>query len=97
ALSIEVVSSLEGLRALKPDYERLERTSGNTLPFALHEWHLAWCEHLLNRHPRREEQLQLFVLRNRSGDCVALVPLVLRTWRLGPMRLATLGFLGGDE
>src|SRR5262249_14244114 len=96
-LSIDVVSSLEGLRALKRDYERLDRVTGTTQPFALYEWHLTWCEQLLNRHPEREEQLQLFVLRNRSGDCVALVPLVLQRWRLGPVRLATLTFLGNDE
>jgi CelD/BcsL family acetyltransferase involved in cellulose biosynthesis len=96
-LSIDVVSTLEGLRALKRDYERLERVTGNTLPFALHDWHLTWCEHLLNRHPQREELLQLFVLRNRSGDCVALVPLVLQRWRLGPVRFATLTSLGSDE
>jgi CelD/BcsL family acetyltransferase involved in cellulose biosynthesis len=96
-LSTEVVESAAGIRSLKHDYERLERASGNTLPFALHEWHLAWCEHLLNRHPQREEQLRLLALRNRSGDCVALVPLVRGRWRVGPLRFPMFGFLGNDE
>jgi CelD/BcsL family acetyltransferase involved in cellulose biosynthesis len=96
-LSTEVISSVEGVRSLLPDYRRLERVTGNTLPFTLYEWHLAWCEHLLNRHPQRREQLQLFVLRNRSGECVALVPLVLSRWRVGPLKLATVDFLGADQ
>jgi len=96
-LSIDVVSSLEGLRALKPDYERLERVTANTLPFTLPEWHLTWCEHVLNRHPQREEQLQLLVLRNRSGDCVAIVPLVLDKWHVGPLQLSTVDLLGDDQ
>lgn len=96
-LSTEVVSTVEGLRALKPDYERLERVTTNTLPFSLHEWHLTWCEHLLDRQPQREQRLQLIVLRNRSGECVALVPLVLSHSRIGPLRVATLGFLGSGD
>jgi len=96
-LSIDVVSSLEGLRALKPDYERLERVTANTLPFTLPEWHLTWCEHVLNRQPQREEQLQLLVLRNRSGDCVAIVPLVLDKWHVGPLQLSTVDLLGDDQ
>ena len=96
-LSTEVVDSVDGVRALQPDYERLEGVTANTLPFTLFEWHLAWCEHLLDRHPQRGEQLQLFVLRNRSGECVALVPLVLSHWRVGLLRLTTVDFLGADQ
>lgn len=95
-LSTEVVETAEGIRSLQHDYERLARVSGNTLPFALHEWHLAWCKHVLNRHPQREERLHLLVLRNRSGDCVAIVPLVLNKWRAGPLQLSSIGFLGDD-
>jgi CelD/BcsL family acetyltransferase involved in cellulose biosynthesis len=96
-LSTEVVVSAEGIRSLQPDYERLERASGNTLPFALYEWHLTWCERLLNRHSQHEERLHLLVLRNRSGDCVALVPLVLSRWHIGLLRLSTVGFLGSGD
>jgi CelD/BcsL family acetyltransferase involved in cellulose biosynthesis len=96
-LSADVVVSADGVRSLQSDYERLERASGNTLPFALYEWHLTWCERLLNQHPRREERLQLLVLRNRSGDCVALVPLVLSKWHVGLLRLSTVGFLGSGD
>jgi CelD/BcsL family acetyltransferase involved in cellulose biosynthesis len=96
-LSTEVIETADGIRSLRHDYLRLERASGNTLPFATHEWHLAWCEHLLNQHPGREGQLQLLVLRNPSGGCVALVPLVLSKWHIGPLRLSTVGFLGSGD
>src|SRR5919198_6261400 len=75
-LTTEVVTSVEGIRALKPDYERLCRVAANTLPFALQEWHLAWCAHFLNCNPRIREPLLFHVLRNRRGDCVAIVPLI---------------------
>ena len=32
--------------ALKPEYDRLNTLGDNALPFALHEWHVAWWNHL---------------------------------------------------
>lgn len=51
-LTTEVVSDLEGIAALEPDYECLYRLTGNTLPFALQDWYLAWCRHFLSRRAR---------------------------------------------
>lgn len=92
----DIVVSLEGVRSLAPDYEHLYRVASNTLPFTLHDWHLTWCTHFLNRNPQIHEQLQFHVLRNGSGECVAIVPLVHTHRRLGPLRLATVDLLGVD-
>ena len=60
----EIVTDIEGIRALRPDYEHLHHVAGNTLPFALHEWHLAWCDHFLNRHAKIEDQPLFCVVRD---------------------------------
>jgi hypothetical protein len=73
----EIVTDIEGIGALARDYERLYQVTGNTLPFATQEWHLAWCEHLLNLSPRARQEPLFCVLRNVQGACVAIVPLIL--------------------
>ena len=94
--TIEVVGDVEGIRALAPDYERLYQVTGNTLPFATQEWHLAWCEHLLNCRPRAPQQPLFCVLRKPAGPCVAIVPLILTRWRVGPLKVAAVGLIGAD-
>jgi CelD/BcsL family acetyltransferase involved in cellulose biosynthesis len=94
--TIEVVGDVEGIRALAPDYERLYQVTGNTLPFATQEWHLAWCEHLLNCRPRARQQPLFCVLRQPAGPCVAIVPLILTRWRVGPLKVAAVGLIGAD-
>src|SRR6516225_4715664 len=92
----EIVTDIEGIGALARDYERLYQVTGNTLPFATQEWHLAWCEHLLNRGPRAPQEPLFCVLRNVQGECVAIVPLILTRRQLGPLRVAALGLVGAD-
>ncbi len=91
-----IVTDLEGILALREDYETLYRVTRNTLPFALQDWHLAWCTHLLSHSPQIDEQPLFHVLRDRSGECVAIVPLIHTRRHVGPLRLATLGLLGTD-
>ena len=92
----EIVTDIEGIGALARDYERLYQVTGNTLPFATQEWHLAWCEHLLNLSPRARQKPLFCVLRNVQGECVAIVPLILTRRQLGPLRVAALGLVGAD-
>jgi hypothetical protein len=92
----EIVGDLAGIRALTPDYERLYAVTGNTLPYATQEWHLAWCEHLLSRNPHSPQQPLFCVLRKGDGTCVAIVPLILTRRRLGPLRVAALALVGAD-
>lgn len=95
-LTADVVVTVEGIRALKPDYEHLYRVTGNTLPFATQDWHLAWCAHFLNRTPQIQEQPLFHVLRNSAGECVAIVPLIFSRRRLGPLRFAAVSPIGAD-
>ena len=62
---------MDGIAALQPCYEHLHRITGNTLPFALHEWHMAWCRHFLNCTPRIHDEPRFYVLRDSAGACVA--------------------------
>lgn len=93
----ELVTSVEGIRALGAEYRHLYRVTGNTLPFATQEWHLAWCEHLLS-HTRRASQEPLFCILRQGGDdtCRAIVPLILTRRRLGPLQVAAVGLVGSD-
>ena len=94
--SAQVVADVKGIRGLSAEYEHLYRVTGNTLPFATQEWHLAWCEHLLS-HTRRASQEPLFcILRKGDGSCTAIVPLILTRRRLGPLRVSALGLVGAD-
>ncbi len=94
--AVEFVVDLAGIRARAPDSLHLYQVTGNTLPYATQEWHLAWCEHLLSRDPHMPQQPLFCVLRNGDGTCVAIVPLILSSRRLGPLRVAALAIVGAD-
>ncbi len=95
-VSTEVVTNLERLSALGAEYEYLHRVCGNTLPFALHEWQLAWCDHFLKRKGILVEPF-FCVVRSDSGECVAIVPLLVKRRSLGPLQLVSVGFTGTDQ
>jgi CelD/BcsL family acetyltransferase involved in cellulose biosynthesis len=96
-LRVNVVTTLAGLRELRPDYERLQQLTGNTLPFALHEWHLTWCEHFLEVDKPLNAQPMVYTIREASsGTCVAIVPMILTRRTLGPWVVGALDMLGPD-
>ncbi len=96
ACETQVVTTLEGIRALAPDYEHLYRLTANTLPFARQEWHLAWCTHFLDRHTQLQHTPRFLVLRDRKGASLAIVPLVLAHWHLGPLHVNIIKPVGAD-
>src|ERR1700704_5615101 len=87
-VTIETVTTVDGIAALRPCYERLHRVTGNTLPFALHQWHLTWCQHFLNSDPRRDDRPLFYVLRDGAAQCVAIIPFIVSRRRIGPLRFA---------
>lgn len=93
---MEVAANIDDLLALKPDYERLQISSGNTLPFALHEWHVAWCDHFLEPGRYLHTQPMIHIVRNSARECVAIVPLILTRRSVGPLKLCSLDMLGAD-
>jgi CelD/BcsL family acetyltransferase involved in cellulose biosynthesis len=96
AVTVDTVTTVDGIAALRPCYERLHRVTGNTLPFALHEWHLAWCRHFLNHTPRIHDQPLFYVLHNARGTCVAIVPLIITRRVVGPLKIVSINLLGAD-
>ena len=95
-LTIEIASSCEALAALGREYERLQRVTGNTLPFLTHEWHVAWCQHLLYASGGVQPRPRIHVLRDAAGTCVGIVPMVEVSRHVGPLRIVTLELLGAD-
>lgn len=95
-LALETATTLEQIAALGPCYARLNRVTGNTLPFALHEWHLAWCRHFLNCDPRIRDRPLFCVLHNSAGECVALFPFIVSRRRVGPLDIVSVNLLGAD-
>ena len=95
-LSLQVVTAIADLATLRPDYEQLNCAAANTSPFALFDWHLAWCTHFMNLDPQVRDLLFILVLRNRDRDCVAIVPLVASQRRFGPFKIVSIELLGAD-
>jgi CelD/BcsL family acetyltransferase involved in cellulose biosynthesis len=95
-LTVDVATTVGALQALETDYERLLRAAGNTLPFALHEWHVAWCNHFLESGRGIRTQPMIYAARNGEGRCIAIVPLILTRRAVGPVKIGTLDLLGSD-
>jgi CelD/BcsL family acetyltransferase involved in cellulose biosynthesis len=95
-VTVETITTVDGVAALLPCYEDLQRASGNILPFALHEWHLAWCHHFLNCNPRIQDEPLFYVLRDSKGACVAVLPFIVSRRRVGPLNIVSIDLLGAD-
>jgi CelD/BcsL family acetyltransferase involved in cellulose biosynthesis len=94
-VTVEVASRLETLQALQPEYEHLQQVSSNTLPFALHAWHMAWCKQFLNIQRHIDMQMLIHVVRH-DGACVAVVPLMRTRRSFGPLQITSVDLLGAD-
>ena len=95
-VSVETVTTVAGVALLGPCYERLHRVTGNTLPFAFLEWHLAWCRHFINCDPRVQDEPLFYVLRNSARVCVAIVPFIISRRWIGPLKVVSVNLLGAD-
>ena len=95
-VTVAKVTTVDGVAALRPCYERLQQATGNTLPFATHEWHLAWCHHFLNCNPRIHDEPLFYVLRDCGGACVAILPFIISSRRVGPLKIVSVDLLGAD-
>jgi CelD/BcsL family acetyltransferase involved in cellulose biosynthesis len=95
-IRIEKVTTMGGIAALRPCYEHLNRVTGNTLPFALHEWHVTWCRHFLNCNPHIHDEPLFYVLNDSAGVCVAILPFIVSRRRVGPLNIVTVNLLGAD-
>jgi CelD/BcsL family acetyltransferase involved in cellulose biosynthesis len=95
-LTVALMTTVAELAGLKADYDRLNRLAGNIFPFALHAWHITWCRHFLSTGGLIRDALRICVVRDGSGTCVAIVPLVLTRRVVGALEIGTIGLLGRD-
>ncbi len=95
-LSVEICTTVNGLLALRQEYERLNRTTSNTLPFLTHEWHVAWCNQFLKVDKKLQSQVHVYVVYNRAGKCLALMPLISSRRQLGLLKIRHLDLIGAD-
>ena len=95
-VTVETITSVEGVEALRADYEHLCGVTDNKLPFSLHEWHSTWCRHFLGCDPQVRDEPLFYLLRNAAGKCVAIAPFILSRRSFGPLKLASIGLVGPD-
>ncbi len=91
-----MVTTVDGVASLAPCYERLNRVTGNTLPFALHQWHLTWCRHS-ELNPRRDDRPRSSMLRDGAAECVTIIPFIVSRRRIGPLNFEFLRLLGAEQ
>ena len=95
-VAVELVTNVAGVAALGPCYERLLQATGNTMPFALHEWHLAWCRPLPELPLAYPGRAPVLCLARSGGACVAIFPFIISRRRLGPFKIVSIDLLGAD-
>ncbi|MBU8895069.1 hypothetical protein DRW03_02260 [Corallococcus sp. H22C18031201] len=96
-LRVDKVETVEGLHALRSDWQRLAQAHGGGVPFTTWEWNATWWAHFRERRVSVRDGLFVLALRDASGALVAVAPL-MRTERpgMGPLRARVLQFFGAD-
>ena len=95
-VTIETVTTTQGVEALRSSYEQLQRACHNILPFAMYDWHVAWCHSVLNSNSRILDQPNFYVVRNAAGECVSILPFIVSRRRVGSIKIAAVNLLGAD-
>ena len=95
-LSVEVITSREQLLTLRSDYEQILASSNNKLPFALHDWHVLWCDHFLESRLQLQSQPRFYIVRDADQCCVAIVPFIRTRRSIGPIKITSLDLVGAD-
>jgi CelD/BcsL family acetyltransferase involved in cellulose biosynthesis len=93
---VEVVTRVERLLDIRGDYERLTEATANTLPFSLHEWHVAWWNNLSASSADVRDTLMIHVVRDEARRAIAIVPLVLTQRRWMGIRVGSIAPIGSD-
>lgn len=97
ALVIECIQTTEGLAALADEWQRLFVATGSHLPFWTFDWAQAWWKHFQRDRLAVRDAPRIYTLRERSGELVAVAPMML-TERpaVGFVRARSLQFFGAD-
>jgi hypothetical protein len=96
-LIVERVSTTEELQRLGPAWTALVARVDDALPFATHEWAMAWWTHLRRETRWAHDSLEVHTVRTRAGETIAVAPMMLthRPAR-GALRVRALQFFGAD-
>jgi CelD/BcsL family acetyltransferase involved in cellulose biosynthesis len=94
-LTVEVVTTVEGLHDLKPSWRRLQEAAG-TLPFTSWEWNVAWWRSLSRQQLSSRDQLFVLAMR-RHGELVGIAPLMLTERPARGPRFRCLRYFGVDQ
>jgi CelD/BcsL family acetyltransferase involved in cellulose biosynthesis len=96
-LSVQRVTTAEGLAALQPEWQRLLSRRPHWLPFQTPQWHAAWWTNLPERCLGVTDRLFACALRDSSGELVGVAPVIV-TQRpgVGPFAFRALDFIGPD-
>lgn len=90
-LSLEVVTTREGVEALRDDWRRLDAVSASPSLFRSWEWIEAWLHGV-----EWQRRLQVIVLRDASRDVVAIGPLMIGARGILDRGERVLGLIGSD-
>ena len=96
-ITVEHITTVAGLAALEPEWQKLLEARPRWLPFETPQWHTTWWDHLPESKPWVRDSLHSFALRSRSGELLGVAPMMV-TQRpgLGPLGFKALDFIGPD-
>lgn len=98
ALRVEVVTTEAGLDALGAEWRALFDRIPDALPFASHEWAVAWWTHLRRTGRPARDALRVFVVRTLAGEALAFAPFLRTEYRvLGVPVIRILQPIGADR
>lgn len=89
SLTISVHENLEGLEALRPEWETLLAEYPQATIFSTYEWLASWW-----RAFGRQDRLLVLAFRDATGALVALAPLAITAHRSFAFRSRRLRFMG---
>ena len=95
---VSTLTSIGQLRSIHQEWLDLLGRARLDLPFIWPEWTITWWELFRQQRPLIRDHLRLKTVRQRSGELVAIVPMMM-TERpaIGPIRVRSIGFLGADR
>jgi CelD/BcsL family acetyltransferase involved in cellulose biosynthesis len=74
---VERIETLDSLRRLRPEWDRLASSHRAGLPFHRCDWALAWWSHFSECRLAVRDDLVAFAARDTSGQLVGLAPLMI--------------------
>ena len=96
-LTVQVVATPDGLRALRPEWDRLYATAGGENPFTHWLWVWHWWQVFGRSKTFRRHRLHVYTLRSADGRLRGVVPLVLTVWGWLPLAVRALRLYGFRE